>query len=209
MQLTHLTIEQYGKVIRISELAELTAKHPLIESSINRLGLHAAELYDSLIYSVLDAASNTYRPNNRATDGALLASDAIGNNDFLELNALLHTAGGVPFGGEYVFVTSPQPYGSIQKDPDVKASRQLAKPEQIWRGEADMAGGFRIVKSNAPAFVALTTGGAGFSDKVYSSFALAQNAYQVVDLQNLEVNVVAPGGRGDILKQSYLIGYVN
>ena len=40
------TIEQYGKVVRISELGELTARHPLIQATINRLGLHAAELYD-------------------------------------------------------------------------------------------------------------------------------------------------------------------
>ena len=42
------SIEAYGKVIRISELAELTASHPLIEKAIYTLGLHAAEIYDLL-----------------------------------------------------------------------------------------------------------------------------------------------------------------
>ena len=38
--------EQYGFVVRLSDLAELTAKHPIVEKTIYLLGLHAAETYD-------------------------------------------------------------------------------------------------------------------------------------------------------------------
>jgi N4-gp56 family major capsid protein len=201
------TVEQYGKLVRISEIAELTAKHPLIEATVNRLGLHAAELYDQLIYSVLDAATNNYRPNSKAGDTALTAADQIGYVDLIELDAILLGAGGRPFGSEYVLITSPQPYAGMLKDPDFKASVQLAAPERMWRGEVNMLGGFRVVRSNSPGFAVTSQAGSGQASRVYSSFALAQNAYQVIDLQNLEVSVVPPGGHGDPLKQSYKLGY--
>ena len=186
----------------------MTAKHPLIEATINRLGLHAAELYDQLIYTVIDAATNEYRPNSRAADTDLIGSDHITYNDLIELDALLVAQGARPFGGsEYVLITSPQPYAAMAKDPNFLASHQLASPEKIWRGEVDKLGGFRIVRSNAPGFAVTSQAGSGDADKVYSSFALGMNAFQIIDLQNLEMNVVAPGGHSDVLKQSYKLGY--
>lgn len=40
------TVEQYGDVLRISDLAELTARHDIVQRSIYTLGLQAAETYD-------------------------------------------------------------------------------------------------------------------------------------------------------------------
>ena len=40
------TIEQYGSVVRLSDLAEITARHNVIERTIYILGLQAAETYD-------------------------------------------------------------------------------------------------------------------------------------------------------------------
>ena len=40
------TIEQYGSVVRLSDLAEITARHNIIERTIYILGLQAAETYD-------------------------------------------------------------------------------------------------------------------------------------------------------------------
>jgi N4-gp56 family major capsid protein len=112
-------MEQYGQVVRISDLAELTARHNIVERTIYVLGLQAAEIYDQLIYNVLDAATNQYRPNNKAADTNLTAADVPGYNDLVALDALLNSQGARPFeGGDYVFLTSPQPYASLLKDPD-------------------------------------------------------------------------------------------
>ena len=202
------TVEQYGTVVRLSDLAELTARHNIVERTIYILGLQAAETYDQLIYNVMDAASNEYRPNAKAADANLTAADVPGYNDLIELDAILNAAGGRPMeGGEYVFITSPQPYAAILRDPDFKAAAQFKAPERIWRGEVAMLGGFRVVRSNSPAFAVTTSAAAGVSSKVYSSFALARFAYQITDLQNLRVYVVAPGGQTDPLQQSRKIGW--
>jgi hypothetical protein len=111
----------------------------------------------------------------------LLGSDLVGYPDLVELDAALQDQGGRPFeGGEYVFVTPPQVYAGLLKDPDFKASNQFRAPEKIWRGEVGMLGGFRVIRSNS---------------------------FQISDLQNLRVYVVAPGGQLDPLQQSRKIGW--
>ena len=202
------TAEQYGSLVRISDLAELTAKHNIVERTIYILGLEAAETYDQLIFTVLDAATNNFRPNSKAADTNLVGSDHIGYVDLIELDALLQDQGGRPMeGGEYVFATPPQVYAALLKDPDFKAAAQFGDPARIWRGEMKMLGGFRIVRTNAPGFAATAQTPAGQADKVYSSFALARFAYQITDLQNLRVYVVAPGGQSDPLQQNRKIGW--
>lgn len=52
------TVEQYGTVIRISDLAELTARHNVVERTIYVLGLQAAEIYDQLINPQVNSKSN-------------------------------------------------------------------------------------------------------------------------------------------------------
>lgn len=202
------TAEQYGSLVRISDLAELTAKHNIVERTIYVLGLEAAETYDQLIFTVLDAASNVFRPNSKAADTNLVGSDHIGYVDLIELDALLQDQGARPMeGGEYVFATPPQVYAALLKDPDFKAAAQFGDPARIWRGEMKMLGGFRIVRTNAPGFAATAQTPAGQADKVYSSFALGRFAYQITDLQNLRVYVVAPGGQSDPLQQNRKIGW--
>lgn len=202
------TIEQYGSVVRLSDLAEITARHNIIERTIYILGLQAAETYDQLIFNVLNAATNTYYPNNRAGDTSLVGSDLVGYVDLVELDAALQDQGARPFeGGEYVFVCPPQVYSGFLRDPDFKAAAQLRAPEKIWRGEVQSLGGFRVIRSNSPSFAATSQATGGQSSKVFSSFAIARFAYQITDLQNLRVYVVAPGGQIDPLQQSRKIGW--
>lgn len=193
--------EQYGFLVRLSDLAELTSKHPVVQKAMYLLSLQAAETYDQIIFNVINAATSAYYAGNVATsDATLTASNTVGYSDLVALDALLNDAGGRPMdGGEYVLVCASQVYAGLLKDPDYKASHQLVNPDKIWKGEVDTLAGFRVVRSNAPAFAATTQATAGASNKVYSSFAIAKNAYQVSDLQNLRVYVVAPGGQSDPL----------
>ena len=201
-------VEQYGFLVRISDLAILTAKHPIVEKTIKLLGINAAETYDILIFNVLNAGTTVYRPNARAADVNLLATDTIGYTDLVQNEAALNVLGGRPFAdGDYVCVMAPQVHAALLRDPDFKAANQLGKPERIWKGEVQELGGVRIVRTNSPAFAAVTQTPSGATNKVYSSFMIAQFAYQITDLQHLQVIVTAPGGGFDPLKQSYKVGY--
>lgn len=202
------TVEQYGMLVRLADLAEITAKHPLVQQSVQRVGTHAAEVRDQLVFNVLDAATNNYRPNSKAADTNLVGSDHPSYNDLVELYALLAEQGGSTFdNGLYGFVTGPQVHAAMLKDPDYKAANQLANADRIFRGTIDMLAGFNVVMSNAAVATATAQATSGQASKVYSSFAVAREAFQVTDLQSLEVIVTPAGGHGDALKQSTKIGY--
>jgi len=200
--------EQYGILLRLSDLAELTSKHDVVGRALYVLGLHAAETYDILIFNVLSAATSVYRPNNRASNGTTTASDKVGYTDLVQIHANLMDNGGRPFDdGDYVFVVCPQVNATMLQDPDFKASNQFGKPERIWRGEVQELSGWRVVKSNAPGFAPVTQATSGAANKLFYSFGIARNAYQISDLQNLRVYAAAPGGQTDTLQQSRKIGY--
>ena len=200
--------EQYGKLLRLSDLAELTSKHDVVGRALYVLGLHAAETYDILIFNVLDAATSQYRPNSKTTDATLVAADKVGYPDLVAVHASLMDGGARAFDdGDYVLVVPPQVHATMQTDPDFKASNQFGKPERIWKGEVQELAGWRIVKSNAPGFAATVQAASGYTNKVFSSFGIARNAYQVSELQNLRVYAAAPGGQTDTLQQSRKIGY--
>jgi N4-gp56 family major capsid protein len=201
-------MEQYGYLIRLSDLAELTAKHPIVQKTVYLLGLQAAETYDQIIFNVLSQGTNVYRPNGKVSNATTTASDTLGYRDLIQLDAVLNDAGGRPFdSGDFVAVVGSQVYASLLNDPDFKASHQLNSPDKIWKGEVDALGGFRIVRSNAPAFAPTTQATSGAANKIYTGFAIARFAYQVSDLQNLRTYVVAPGGQYDPLMQSRKIGW--
>lgn len=200
--------EQYGLLLRLSDLAELTSKHDIVGRALYVLGLHAAETYDILIFNVLSTATNVYRPNGRTSNATTTASDKIGYVDMTALHANLMDQGGRPFDdGDYVLAIAPQVNASMLQDPDFKASNQYQMPQRIWRGEVQELTGFRVVKSNAPGFVPVTQATSGAANKLYYSFAIARNAYQISDLQNLRVYAAAPGGQTDTLQQSRKLGY--
>ncbi len=200
--------EQYGLVLRLSDLAELTSKHDVVGRALYILGLHAAETYDILIYNVLANASNVYRPNGKVSNATTTASDKIGYVDLTALHANLMDQGGRPFDdGDYVLVIAPQVHASMLQDPDFKASNQFGKPERIWRGEVQELSGFRIVKTNAPGFAFTSQATSGAANKLFTSYAVARNAYQISDLQNLRVYAAAPGGQTDTLQQTRKLGY--
>jgi N4-gp56 family major capsid protein len=200
--------EQYGIILRLSDLAELTSKHDVVGRALYVLGLHAAETYDILIFNVLSGAANLYRPNGKISAATTTSSDKLGYVDMTALHANLMDQGGRPFDdGDYVLVVAPQVHAVLQQDPDFKASNQFGRPERIWRGEVGELSGFRIVKTNAPGFAPFTQATSGAANKLYTSFAIARNAYQISDLQNLRVYAAAPGGQTDTLQQNRKIGY--
>lgn len=173
------------------------------------LSLQAAETYDQLVFNVLNASTASFYPNGRSGIAAITASDLPSYNDLTAIEAALQTNGARGLeGGDYALIMPPNAYNALLRDPDFKASHQLVQPDAIWRGEVGQLAGMRIVRSNAPAFLPYTGNvAAGTSKTVYSSFVIGRYAYQISDLQNLRVYVVAPGGQSDPLQQSRKIGW--
>ena len=161
-----------------------------------------------LIFNVLSAGTTTYLPNGRAAVTDLLASDQIGYNDLVQMEANLMDNGGRPTeGGMYAYIVPPQVYGSLLKDSDWKAAHQLRDPEAIFRGEVGTLGGLAIVRSNAPGFAAQAQATSGKTNKWYYGFVIGRQSYAITDLQGLQTYTIAPGGHEDPLYQNRKISY--
>lgn len=142
-----------------------------------------------------------FRPNSRAGDTTILASDLPSYNDLVELSAQLQDNGGRPMdNGDYVIVMAPQAHAALLKDPDFKEANKYANPDRIYKGQVNRLGNFNVIVSNAPAFTAPTTQAtSGATNKIYNNIAIAMFAYQITDLQSLQMYSVAPGGQTDPL----------
>lgn len=202
------TLEQYGNVIRITDVSQLTAKHPLLAAAIQKLGLQAAEIRDILIYNVLNGSTNVYRPNSKASDATLTASDQLSYVDITRLFSILTRNAARPYSnGQLALVLAPEVYASLLRDPDFKASNQFAAPEKIWRGQVGSLANFAIVQSNSPSFAVTLSAASGVTSTAYSGFAIGQFAFQVSDWQTLQMYTAAPGGQTDVLQQNYKAGW--
>lgn len=201
-------MEQYGFVVAISDLAELTAKHPIVARTMELLAIQAHEAYDYLIFNVLSAGTSVYRPNAKTTNVSLTASDTLAYADLVALNALMDDNASRPFdGGAFVLVLPPQVVATLQKDTTFIQSHQFQNVDAIYKGEVGMLSNLRIVKSNAPSFAAITQTTSGAANLVYTGFSIGKMAYQISDLQNLRAYVAAPGGLIDPLQQRRKLGW--
>ena len=202
------TAEQYGKVVKITDIAELTVKHDIVQQALEVLGIHAAELYDHLIFNVLAAGTSiVYADGGSNINTLTVANSQITYDHLLNIVANLDDAGAPQLGDGYVFVVPPQVKAQIQDDADFKTANAYLRGEAMWKGEIGHLGGMRIVCSNGPAFTPTAQTVTGKINKVYTSFAIGKSSYAVTDLQSLEVINTPPGGLTDPLKQVRALGY--
>lgn len=202
------TMEQYGFVVALSDLAELTAKHPVVARTMEVLAIQAQETYDYLIFNVLAANTSVYRPNGKTSNGALTASDVLAYADLVALNAIMDDNAARTFdGGTFPLVLAPQAVASLQKDATFIQSHQFQNVDAIYKGEVGTLSNLRIIKSNAPSFAPILNATSGFANKVYTGFCIGKMAYQISDLQNLRAYVAAPGGQTDVLQQKRKMGW--
>ena len=71
------TVEQWGQVVVITDMAELVIKHPVVQKAIQILALAAAETRDREIQKVLLAGTTVQYVNNRSSRATLVAGDTM------------------------------------------------------------------------------------------------------------------------------------
>jgi len=199
--------EQYGKLIRLTDLAELTVKHPAVQEVLRNLGLHQGELYDHLVYNVLAAGTTIKYVGTGSSIADIDNTDVMSYVEMLDSAALLEDNGAQKFGTDFVLVVAPRVKASLLDDDDFKAANQFNNTNRIYRGEIGQLAGFRVVATNGPAFTPTIQAVSGKSTTVYTSLAMGKSAYQISDLQNTRVYNTAPGGQGDPLHQKRFLGY--
>jgi len=209
------TLAEYGNVVMISNLAQLTARHNLVQAAIKVLGRNAGQVRDQIIYNTLDIVppnngfTSVFRVNNRPNDAAMQVGDQLSFAETTRIMTLLASRGATPFPeGMYALVVPSDVYGSLLNDPNyLAAQKSAALPTKIYRGEVGALVGMRVVHTNSPAFVGTSSGTTGNSNRILTSFALGEGAFAVTDLEQVRIYVNRPGGPSDPLHRRWTLGW--
>lgn len=193
------TAQQWGDKVTITDVAELTIKHPLFNTAVNLTGLQVTETLDRNTFVSLMAGTQVNYVNSRGSRAALVAGDVMNIHEINRAFGALVTIGAPQFMGDEQTtqkINAEDGQGSASKNPRTAAHyvgithslvmqdmREISTIVLAWsysdlmrlyNGEFGEAGGLRFVRSNmVPSFtgVAQVNGVAGTSGN------LATNSY--------------------------------
>lgn len=203
--------KQYGKVLKISDLAQLDSPHDLIAIASERLARAATESMDNIIRDVINQGTNVMY----AGDASARANVGTGANDNLtgltikKAVAKLKAANVPTFAdGFYRAIIHPGVEFDLLTDTSANGfleATKYTKSLDLLNGEIGAYAGVRfLVSPNAKVF----TGAGGGSADVFSTFLFGPDAYIVGDSQTLQSYFVAPGGdHSDPIAQVATLGF--
>lgn len=93
------TVQQWGQVVVLTDVAELVVKHPVVQKGIKLLALSAAETIDRIIQLILLGGTNVQYANSKASRANLLATDVLTTAEVTKTVANLRNNGARVYGG--------------------------------------------------------------------------------------------------------------
>ncbi len=152
--------DQWGAYVAISDVAQLTIKHPLLSVAIELLGYQAAELVDREIINVLLAGTSVSYGGSATTRAGLatVGTDSFADAVAQKVVAHLRSRGAYPYESQnYVGVIDPQMEQDVSQASNtafVYASA-YSNVKALFNGEIGMWRGVRWMSSN---FIPTITG---------------------------------------------------
>lgn len=93
------TVQQWGQVVILTDVAELVVKHPVVQKGIKLLALAAAETIDRVIQLILLGGTNVQFANSKSSRANLLATDVLTTTEVTKCVANLRNNGARVYGG--------------------------------------------------------------------------------------------------------------
>lgn len=199
------TIDQLGAYTKLTDLAELTVKHPVVTKTNELLGTQAGRTYDRLINSTLVAGTSVIYPGAIAARTALGAGNVLTMAEIKKAVALLRTNGAEEFDdGNFVCVVDQSVEMDLMGDTTfqntVQRQFQPVKANENYKGHIVSFSGVTFVWSNNIPTVSSTV-------TVHTSYMFGKDAYAVTDLQTLQMYKDGPGTTADPLHQVMTLGW--
>jgi N4-gp56 family major capsid protein len=94
------TVQQWGDKVTITDVAELTIKHPLFKTGVDLCGLAVTETLDRNTFNALMAGTQVNYVNSRGARGSLVAGDVMNVHEVHRITAALYTIGAPRFKGD-------------------------------------------------------------------------------------------------------------
>lgn len=185
------TVQQWGDKVTITDVAELTIKHPLMKQANFLIGLQIAETLERNTYNSLMALTQINYVNSRGSRAALVATDVLDPHTVNRTTTALQIIGAPEFLGDertdqkidadsgnnnrrasenprtmphYVAIGNPAVLGDFSENSTVVTAWTYSDINRLYNAEVGEWRGMRFCRSNmVPSFVgvALIQGVAG------------------------------------------------
>lgn len=183
------TAQQWGDKITITDVAELTIKHPLFQKAIELTSLQVAETLERNTFNSLMAGTQVNYVNSRGSRAALVAGDVLNPFEINRASAMLLQIGAPRYQGteqtneklnaeqggarasmsprsmpHYTAVMSPLVEADLRQNATIQTAWSYSDINRLYNFEVGEWGGIRFTASNmVPSFtgVALVAATAG------------------------------------------------
>lgn len=169
------TAQQWGDSVIITDVANLTIKHPLFTQACQLVALQMPETLERNTMNTLVSATQVNFANGRANRAALVATDVLTPHEVNRVVGSFLTYGVPRFMGDeredmmieaganrgdrspavsehYVAITHPLPAQDMRENATVQNAWALAQSDRIYNNELGPFNGARFVESNMVPF---------------------------------------------------------
>lgn len=185
------TVQQWGDKITLTDVAELTIKHPLFNTAMNLMGLQIGETLDRNTFNSLMAFTQVNYVNSRGARASLVAGDVLNPHEINRVVGALYTIGAPRYMGDeqtnikvdaragepnpgknpranphYIFIVHPLVEQDLRENSSIVTAWSYSDVNKLYNDELGEWGGCRFCRSNmVPTFTGVTaiSGTAGTS----------------------------------------------
>lgn len=170
------TAQQWGDSVTITDVANLTIKHPLFQQAIQLVSIQMPETFERNTMNTLMAANQVNYANGRANRAAIVATDVMTPHEANKIYGSLVTYGAPRFNGDeredmmieagtyrdpskspavmqhYVALIHPLPAQDMRENSQVNTAWAFSDVNRLYNNELGAFGGVRYVESNMVPF---------------------------------------------------------
>lgn len=195
------TAQQWGDLVRVTDVADMTIKHPLFKQAVRLIAIQQPETVERNVLNILMTGTQVNYANSKATRANLLATDVMTPVEIGKIVGSLETFGAPMFMGDervdmkqdmgarknasnnpaamphYVALIHPLVSQDLRQNSTISNAWSYSDVNRLYNNELGEWGGVRFCKSNMIPYwtgVALVTGTPG------TAGALATNSYYIV-----------------------------
>ena len=224
------TAQQWGDLVEITDVGELTIKHPLFQQAVKLTAMQLAETYERNTNNQLMTGTNVIYAGGKTARASLTATDVLTVTEINKAAGSMYTTGVPMFDGtmeedrkidanrpvqtpkeHFVAVLHPLPAQDLMANSTIVTAFSYSQVERLYTNEIGEWGGFRFTRSNMiPTFTGQGTV-AGTAVQTGGSLAAATYFAQVTGVNKItgyEENVYQIGAGAAITTSTGVVTVV-
>lgn len=194
------TAQQWGDLVRVTDVADMTIKHPLFKQAIRLIGIQQPETIERNTLNILLTATQVNYANSKASRANLLATDVMSPVEISKVVGALETFGAPTFGGgegtdmmveanartkastnpnampHYVALIHPLVTQDLRQNSTIATAWSYSDINRLYNNDLGEWGGTRFCKTN---MVPYWTGVAAINGSAGTIGTLATGTYYV------------------------------